>query len=85
MDAEIIVINKNNIWEITETPADKKMLTVKWIYIVKTDAIGLIQKLKVICLINNITIDWIYSNIVNQTYGVWYVETFVPEEPSRSR
>lgn len=42
MDVEIIVINKNNIWEIIEIFVDKKMFIVKWIYIVKIDEIGFI-------------------------------------------
>lgn len=45
-DVYINLIKNNNISEITETPSDKKEFLVKWIYTVKTDENGHIQKLK---------------------------------------
>lgn len=68
MDDEIYIINKNETWELVKRPADKKVISVKWIYKVKTDECGQINKLKARLVARGFT----------QTYGEDYGETFAP-------
>lgn len=68
MDEEIYTIHKNETWELVERPAGKKVISVKWIYKIKTDECGQIQKLKARLVARGFT----------QTYGEDYGETFAP-------
>lgn len=68
MEEEIRMINKNNTWYLTEIRKGKKTVGVKWIYKIKTDENGKIQKLKA----------RLVARGFSQTYGVDYNETFAP-------
>lgn len=43
---ETKMIKKNKIWEIMNQPKDKEIIGVKWVYRIKLNFDGLIQKLK---------------------------------------
>ncbi|CAL1380181.1 unnamed protein product [Linum trigynum] len=46
MDAEISMIEKNKTWELVDQPEDKPVIGLKWIYKVKLNEDGSIQKYK---------------------------------------
>ncbi|KAK4410977.1 Retrovirus-related Pol polyprotein from transposon RE2 [Sesamum angolense] len=46
MEEEIKMIEKNNTWELADRPKDKEVIGVKWIYKMKLNADGSIQKHK---------------------------------------
>jgi len=46
MDEEINAIEKNKTWELTELPADKKSIGVKWVYKTKYKPSGEIDRYK---------------------------------------
>ncbi|GJY10315.1 retrovirus-related pol polyprotein from transposon TNT 1-94 [Tanacetum coccineum] len=46
MDDEIQFIKKNNTWELTDRPSDKDVIGVKWVYKVKFNADGSVQRNK---------------------------------------
>ncbi|CAL1406644.1 unnamed protein product [Linum trigynum] len=46
MDAEISMIEKNKTWELVDQPEDKPVIGLKWIYKVKFNENGSIQKYK---------------------------------------
>ncbi|GJS51131.1 retrovirus-related pol polyprotein from transposon TNT 1-94 [Tanacetum coccineum] len=46
MEDEIQVIEKNNTWELTNTPSDKDVIGVKWVYKVKFNADGSVERNK---------------------------------------
>ncbi|MCH90998.1 hypothetical protein A2U01_0011922 [Trifolium medium] len=46
MDEEINAIEKNKTWELTELPADKKPIGVKWVYKTKYKPNGEIERFK---------------------------------------
>ncbi|GJR97488.1 multidrug resistance-associated protein 9 [Tanacetum coccineum] len=47
MEDEIQDIKKNNTWDLTDRPLDKDVIGVKWVYTVKFDANGSVQRNKV--------------------------------------
>lgn len=47
MQDEIDVIEKNQTWELVERPKEKKVIDVKWIYKVKFNSDGTVQRKKV--------------------------------------
>ncbi|CAL1375783.1 unnamed protein product [Linum trigynum] len=46
MDAEISMIEKNKTWELVDQPEDKPVIGLKWIYKIKFNEDGTIQKYK---------------------------------------
>lgn len=46
MNEEIKMIEKNNTWELVEKPEDKEVIGLKWVYKVKYNEDGSIQKYK---------------------------------------
>jgi Reverse transcriptase (RNA-dependent DNA polymerase) len=46
MNVEIDALKKNNTWEITDLPARKNVVGYKWIYTIKYDAQGRIERYK---------------------------------------
>lgn len=68
VDEESTMIQRNQTWYFTEKPQDKKTVGVKWIYKIKTDETGKLQKLKARLAARGFT----------QSYGEDYNETFAP-------
>ncbi|XP_057246841.1 uncharacterized mitochondrial protein AtMg00820-like [Beta vulgaris subsp. vulgaris] len=46
MNEEIKMIEKNNTWELVEKPEEKEVIGLKWVYKVKYNEDGSIQKYK---------------------------------------
>ena len=46
MAEEISMIEKNQTWELVERPVKRKVIGVKWVYKVKHNADGTLNKLK---------------------------------------
>ncbi|GJV21584.1 retrovirus-related pol polyprotein from transposon TNT 1-94 [Tanacetum coccineum] len=68
MEDEIQVIEKNNTWELTDRPSNKDVIGVKWVYKVKFNADGSVQRNKARLVAKG------YS----QQPGIDYDETFAP-------
>ncbi|KAK4395665.1 Retrovirus-related Pol polyprotein from transposon RE2 [Sesamum angolense] len=68
MEEEIKMVEKNNTWELADRPKDKEVIGVKWIYKMKLNADGSIQKHKARLVAKG------YS----QLPGIDYTETFAP-------
>ncbi|XP_071699438.1 uncharacterized mitochondrial protein AtMg00810-like [Rutidosis leptorrhynchoides] len=68
MNLEIEALNRNNTWEITDLPDDRKPVGCKWIYRIKYKANG--------------DIEWFKARLVTKGYskkeGIDYEETFSP-------
>lgn len=46
MNEEINMIEKNNTWKLVEKPQDKEVIGLKWVYKIKFNEDGSIQKHK---------------------------------------
>lgn len=46
MDEEIKMIEKNHTWELMQKPEDKEIIGLKWVYKIKYNEDGTIQKHK---------------------------------------
>ncbi|XP_021715949.1 uncharacterized protein LOC110683848 [Chenopodium quinoa] len=68
MDKEISALNKNNTWDIVMLPKGKKAIGCKWVYKIKKNADGSIERYK----------DRLFAKGFTQKYGVDYEETFSP-------
>ena len=62
------MIEKNKTWELVDKPKKKNVISVKWIYKIKTDANGNHIKHKA----------RLVARGFSQEYGVDYLETFAP-------
>ncbi|KAA0039658.1 Retrovirus-related Pol polyprotein from transposon TNT 1-94 [Cucumis melo var. makuwa] len=47
INEELSMIEKNNIWELVEKPANRKVIGVKWVFKAKLNLDGFVNKLKV--------------------------------------
>jgi hypothetical protein len=65
---EMAALEKNKTWELVSLPEGKKSVDCKWVYIVKQDPNGKIERYKAKHVAKG------YS----QTYGIDYDETFAP-------
>ena len=65
---EMNALKKNGTWEIVELPEGKKTVGCKWVFTVKFNADGSINRYKARLVAKGFT----------QTYGVDYQETFAP-------
>ncbi|KAL1223769.1 Retrovirus-related Pol polyprotein from transposon RE2 [Cardamine amara subsp. amara] len=68
MKEKIQMIEKNGTWEMVKKPKEKNIISVKWIYRLKTNANGDPIKHKARLVARGFT----------QEYGVDYLETFAP-------
>jgi hypothetical protein len=68
MDEEINAIEKNKTWELTELPADKKPIGVKWVYKTKYKPSGEIDRYKA----------RLVAKGYKQKPGIDYFEVFAP-------
>jgi hypothetical protein len=68
MNEEMKSLNKNNTWELVDSPPGKKIVGCRWVYTVKYNADGTIERFKARLVAKGYT----------QTYGVDYTDTFAP-------
>jgi Reverse transcriptase (RNA-dependent DNA polymerase) len=68
MFEEMRALIKNGTWEIIPRSAGKKTVGCKWVFIVKHNPEGKVDRLKATLVVNGYT----------QTYGIDYEETFAP-------
>jgi hypothetical protein len=68
MMEELNALDKNKTWELVHLPAGKKVVSCKWVYTVKQNAEGKIERYKARLVARG------YS----QMYGIDYDETFAP-------
>ncbi|KAL5539051.1 hypothetical protein UlMin_046056 [Ulmus minor] len=66
MDEEMKSLQKNETWELVDHPAGKKPVGCRWIYNVKYQADGTIERFKARLVAKGYT----------QTYGIDYTDTF---------
>jgi hypothetical protein len=68
MDEEMVVLDANATWELVVLPKDKKAIGCKWVYKVKHNADGFVNRYKAKLVAKG------YA----QTYGIDYEETYNP-------
>ncbi|KAM1530007.1 hypothetical protein ACFX1Z_019154 [Malus domestica] len=68
MNEKMEALQKNSTWELTNLPKEKKSVGCRWIYTVKFNANGTIERYKARLVAKGYT----------QTYGINYGETFAP-------
>lgn len=68
VNEEILALEKNHTWRLTELPPEKKAVGCRWIFTVKHKADGSIERLKARLVAKGYT----------QSYGIDYQETFAP-------
>jgi hypothetical protein len=68
MDEEMATLDANSTWELVALPKDKKAIECKWVYKVKHNADGSVNRYKARLVAKG------YA----QTYGIHYEETYSP-------
>jgi len=68
MDEEMATLDANATWKLVALPEDKKIIGCKWVYKVKHNADGFVNKYKTRLIAKG------YA----QTYGINYEETYSP-------
>jgi len=65
---ELAALEKNKTWELVPSPMGKKIVSCKWVYTVKQNPDGKIERYKA----------RLVAKRYSQTYGIDYDETFAP-------
>jgi len=68
MVEELRALEKNKTWELVKLPAGKKVISCKWVFTIKQNPEGKVERYKARLVARG------YS----QTYGIDYDETFAP-------
>ena len=68
MEKEMNSLEKNNVWELVELPSGRKRVGSKWVFKVKTDEDGNVERFKARLVAQGFT----------QKFGTDYDETFCP-------
>ena len=68
MDDEMDALGKSGTWDLTSSPKEKKAIGCKWVYKVKHNADGTINRYKA----------HLVAKGYAQTYGIDFEETFSP-------
>jgi len=68
MDEEMAALDVNATWELVALPKDKKVIGCKWVYKIKDNVDGFVNKYKARLVAKG------YA----QTYGINYEETYSP-------
>ncbi|XP_022852676.1 uncharacterized protein LOC111374254 [Olea europaea var. sylvestris] len=88
MDEEISSIEKNNAWKLTELPEGKKAIGVKWVYKIKKNIQGKIQRYKARLVVQAAQHRWkIYQLDVRTAFLNGYLEEdiYVKQPPGYVR
>ena len=65
---EMKALEKNNTWELVKLPHGKEPVGCKWVYTIKQNPDGKVERYKARLVAKGYT----------QTYGIYYEETFAP-------
>lgn len=68
MEAEMKSLNDNEVWELVPLPEHRKLIDSKWVFKIKTDADGKVERYKARLVAQGFT----------QEQGADYDETFCP-------
>ncbi|XP_050909720.1 uncharacterized mitochondrial protein AtMg00820-like [Lathyrus oleraceus] len=68
MNEELEAIEKNNTWELTQLPKNKKAISVRWVYKLKLKSDGSIGKHKAMLVARKFL----------HKFGLDYIEVFAP-------
>jgi Reverse transcriptase (RNA-dependent DNA polymerase) len=68
MKEELYALKKNDTWDIVNLPKGKKPVGCKWVYKIKYNSNGIVERYKARLVAKGFT----------QTYGIDYQETFAP-------
>ncbi|XP_043725671.1 uncharacterized protein LOC122672240 [Telopea speciosissima] len=68
MKDELQALNRNHTWELVRLPTGKHTVGCRWIYKIKYNSDGSVERYKA----------WLVAKGYTQTYGVDYRETFAP-------
>lgn len=68
MDQELQALEKNHTWELTDLPPEKKAISCKWVYKVKLQPDGTVERYKA----------RLVAKGYNQVQGLDYTDSFSP-------
>ena len=68
MEVKMTALEKNQTWELVQLPEGKHLVGCKWIYTVKYNSDGTLDRYKA----------RLVAKGYNQVYGIDYLDTFAP-------